>query len=76
MFDRFYRNIYYLGLKSGYLLRNFGRWLWRQLKKPFQALRAILTAVLVTVGGFFMRASRRLVREIRELISDVRRVHA
>lgn len=76
MFDRFYRNIYYLGLKSGYLLRNFWRWLFRLLKKPFQALHTVLTALLVTVGGLFMRAAKRLVREIRDLAGDMRRVHA
>lgn len=76
MFDRLYRNLYYLGLKSGYLLRNFGRWLLRRCSKPLRAVWAVLTAVAVTAGGFVVRAARKLLRECRALAADIRRVQA
>ena len=74
MLEQIYRNLYYLGLKSGYLLRDFGRWCLRQLRKPFRALWALLSAVAVMAGGFAVRAFRRFVRELRALAADVRRV--
>lgn len=74
MWEQIYRNIYYLGLKSGRFLRGFWRWFLRLAKKPFKALQALLFAIFVVLDRTVLRAARKLGKEVRGLFQDMRRV--
>ncbi len=76
MFDALYKNIYYLGLKSGYYLRNFFRWLFKKLKVPVKAVWALLLAAFFMVSRVLHKAFGAVVREAKDLFADMRRVRA
>ena len=50
MFDKIYKNIYYLGLKSGYLLRDFFWFIFRKIKVPLKAVGSVLLALFLFIG--------------------------
>ena len=50
MLEKLYNNIYYLGLKSGYMLRNFFRWFGKKIRVPLKAVGSVLLAALLMVG--------------------------
>lgn len=74
MWDTFYKNIYYLGLKSGFLMRNGLRRLLKIIKVPLKAIGTLLTGLLFTVWHFAAQAFGTISAEAKALFSDVRRV--
>lgn len=74
MLDVIYRNLYYLGLKSGYMLRNAARWLLHKLKIPLKAVWTVFVAAFFMVGRTVHKAFAVLVREAKALLFDIRRV--
>ncbi|MGN0571045.1 MAG: peptidoglycan DD-metalloendopeptidase family protein [Candidatus Fimenecus sp.] len=74
MFDKIYKNIYYLGLKSGYLMRNFFRFLFRIIKVPLKAVGALFTALFLMLTRVISSAVHLVTDETKELFSDMRRV--
>ena len=76
MFDVFYKNIYFLGLKSGYLLRDAFRFVFHKLKIPLKAIGTVLTALFFWAARLVSAAVRRVTAEVKDLFSDIRRVQA
>lgn len=76
MFDVFYRNIYYLGLKSGFLLRDAFRVVFRKLKVPLKAIGTVFTALFFWVARLISAAVHRVTAEVKDLFSDIHRVQA
>lgn len=74
MWDMLYKNIYFLGLKSGYMLRNFFRWMLKKVKIPLKAIATVLTAMFFMAAKLFKKASHTVLQETKDLLSDVRRV--
>lgn len=74
MLEKLYNNIYYLGLKSGYMLRNFFRWFGKKIRVPLKAVGSVLLAALLMVGRALRKTFGYLFKELRDLISDIRRV--
>lgn len=74
MFDKIYKNIYYLGLKSGYLMRNFFRFFFRKIKVPLKAVGTVFLGLFFMVARVVSNAVRLATQEMKDLISDVRRV--
>lgn len=76
MFDKIYKNIYYLGLKSGYLLRDFFQFIFRKIKVPLKAVGSVLLALFLFIGRGGSSAAHIIGTETKELLSDMRRVHS
>ena len=76
MLDILYRNIYFLGLKSGYMLRNFFRWMLGKIKIPLKAIATVFTAIFLMAAKLFQKASHTVLQETKDLLSDMRRVRA
>ena len=76
MFDVLYKNIYFLGLKSGFLLRDFFRFILHKVKVPLKAVGSVLLALFLFVGRGVSSAARLIRDETKELFSDMRRAHA
>lgn len=74
MFDTIYKNIYYLGLKSGYLMRDFFRFFFRKIKVPLKAVGSVFMALFLMVGRGVSAAVQVVTNETKDLLSDVRRV--
>ena len=74
MLDKIYRNLYYLGLKSGYKMRNVVRWLLHKLQIPLKAIWTVLAAAFFMAAGAIRKAFSALLREAKELLADFRRV--
>ncbi|MGN0519870.1 MAG: peptidoglycan DD-metalloendopeptidase family protein [Candidatus Fimenecus sp.] len=74
MFDRIYRNIYYLGLKSGYLLRDFFRFILKKIKVPLKAVGSVLMALFLMLARVVSGAVHLVADETKDLFSDMRRV--
>ena len=69
MLEKLYNNIYYLGLKSGYMLRNFFRWFGKKIRVPLKAVGSVLLAALLMVGRALRKTFGYLFKELRDLIS-------
>lgn len=76
MLDILYRNIYFLGLKSGYMLRNFFRWVLGKVKIPLKAIATVFTAIFFMVVRLWKKASHTVLQETKGLLSDMRRVRS
>ena len=76
MFETIYKNIYFLGLKSGYLFRDFFRFIFRKIKAPLKAVGSLLTALFFMLARAASSAGHLVAAETKELFSDMRRVQA
>lgn len=73
MLDVIYRNLYYLGLKSGYMLRNAIRWLLHKLLIPIKAVGTVLTALFFMLARAGYKVFHAFSRETKALLFDMRR---
>lgn len=72
--DLLYKNLYYLGLQSGRWIKRFAAWLGALLKKPYQAFKMLVLAVLLAVDRFALKGVHTVAEEARALYADFDRV--
>lgn len=75
MFEKIYKNIYFLGLKSGYLIRDFFRFIGKKIMIPFKAIGAFFFAAYLMLDRTVFKQIRRMLRECKALFLDVKRAH-
>lgn len=75
MFDKFYKNIYFLGLKSGYLIRDFFRFIGKKITVPLKAIGAFFFAAYLLLDRTVFGQIRRMLRECKALFLDMKRAH-
>ncbi len=76
MWDMLYKNIYFLGLKSGYMLHRFFRWGLKKIKIPLKAVGTVFTAIFFMAAKLFQKASQTVLQETKDLFSDMRQVRS
>lgn len=74
MLEKLYKNLYFLGLKSGYMLRDFFRWLGKKIRVPVKAVGTVLFAAILMVWRALRKTFGYIFKECRDLVSDIRRV--
>ena len=74
MFHTIYKNLYFLGLKSGYLIRDFFLFLFKKIKVPFQMLSALCFAGYLLFDRKVLSKFRRFGREWKALLADYKQV--
>lgn len=73
MFHKLYKNIYFLGLKSGYLLRDFCNFLVRKIKAPLKAIGAFFFAGFLLFDKTVFRKIRHGAKAFKAFFVDVKR---
>lgn len=73
MFHKLYKNIYFLGLKSGYLLRDFFRFLVKIIKTPLKAIGTFFFAGFLLFDKAVLRKIRNAGKEFKAFFMDAKR---
>ena len=74
MFHSLYKNIYFLGLKSGYLLRDIFKFIYKKLSIPFKALWTFVVAGFLLFDKKVLDRIRHFRVEMTDFFADVKRV--
>lgn len=76
MREKFYNNIYFIGLTAGRYGKRFLKELGRTIRKPFKVLRTLLFALFLLLDKVSLRAARSLASEFRLLLTKVKRTRS